>query len=129
MDLSADQEAIDYARGALAEAPPNALILTETDQHTFALWYGRLALGLRPDTVVVDRVMLHFPWYRDHIRRQYPDLRLPEHGAIDGPALARGELTDRPIVVTDPDSGWNTPLAPGTFVHRLLRPGGAPGGA
>jgi hypothetical protein len=119
MDLSGDREAIDFARAAMAEAPANALLLTETDRHTFALWYASTALGLRQDVAVVDRWLLRDPWYRAHVRQRYPDLRIPEGGAVSGPVLASGAVTDRPIVVTDPDASWNATIERGRLVHRL----------
>jgi hypothetical protein len=122
-DLSEDREAADYARGALAEAPANALLLTETDRHTFALWYGSTALRLRPDVAVVDRWMLGLPWYRRHVQRRYPDLRIPADGQLSGQLLASGAVTDRPVAVTDADGGWQTPVERGRLIHRLTRVG------
>jgi len=55
MDLSGDREAVTWAERILEEAPPQAVLLTAQDAHTFTLWYVHDALGGRPDVVVVDR--------------------------------------------------------------------------
>ena len=74
LDLSRDQAAIAFARSTLAVAPPGAVLQSDTDRHTFALWYGQRAFGLRPDVVVVDRSMLSLGWYRRQLERRHGDL-------------------------------------------------------
>ncbi|TAK21262.1 MAG: DUF2723 domain-containing protein [Chloroflexota bacterium] len=118
MDLHSDRAALDYARGVLAEAPPNALIVSETDLATFSLWYVRLALGERPDTAVVDRWMVAWPWYRAHVERVYSDIRMPD-AVLSGRALASGQVTARPVVVTNADANWDVPIERGRLVHRI----------
>ena len=54
MDLSGDQTAMAWAEQTLREAPPQAVILTNQDGHTFTLWYVHDVLGERPDVVVID---------------------------------------------------------------------------
>ena len=54
MDLSADRTAIEWAERALHQAPPQAVILTDQDGHTFTLWYVQQVLGQRTDVVVID---------------------------------------------------------------------------
>src|SRR5262249_28801291 len=74
VDLSGDMAARDLARSALVSGPARARLVTATDEHTFALWYVHLALGERPDVVVVDQRMLQWPWYQASLARQAPDL-------------------------------------------------------
>ncbi len=54
MDLSTDRTAIEWTERTLSEAPPQAVILTNQDGHTFALWYAQQVLGQRPDVTVID---------------------------------------------------------------------------
>lgn len=54
LDLSHDWTARHWLERTLAEAPPDAVLVTSQDAHTFALWYAQ-AVGLRPDVSVVDR--------------------------------------------------------------------------
>jgi hypothetical protein len=54
MDLSKDTTAIEWAEQTLQRAPPQAILLTEQDRHTFTLWYAQDVLGDRPDVTVVD---------------------------------------------------------------------------
>ncbi len=83
-DLSRDYEACHYARQSLQSASPESIILTDDDPHTFALWYGRYGLALRPDVAVVSGNLLAYDWYRQSLRQTHPDLRL-ENG--DGQPL------------------------------------------
>lgn len=73
---SADQQAAEFGHTVMSEAPPNALIYTATDAHTFTLWYYRHAVGLRPDLTIVDRDMLAAEWYQVMLRAQ--DSRWPD---------------------------------------------------
>ncbi len=73
-DLHEDRNADRFARGALAEAPPHAMILVSGDGETFALWYARYGLRMRPDVAVVNRdLWLQFGWYRATLEREHPD--------------------------------------------------------
>jgi len=55
MDLSGDRAAVEWAEQVLEEAPPQAMLLTAQDAHTFTLWYVHDVLDERPDVVVVDQ--------------------------------------------------------------------------
>ena len=73
-DLHADESARLFLRTVLAQAPPRALLISQADRHTFALWAYRYALAdtlavegggpARSDFAVVDLDLLAFPWYR-----------------------------------------------------------------
>ncbi|MCB0211925.1 MAG: DUF2723 domain-containing protein [Anaerolineae bacterium] len=76
-DLSDDHQAAQFGQETLANLPPRAMVLSGQDDTTFSLWY-RQALGQRPDVVVVDKRLLYFDWYRDHLSHHYPDLTLAE---------------------------------------------------
>ncbi len=78
--LRADQEAADFGRRVMRDTPPDALVYTGTDAHTFTLWYYRHAMGFRPDLTVVDRDMLAEEWYQVMLHAQ--DQRWPEE--LDG---------------------------------------------
>ncbi len=65
LDLSHDWMARRWLERVLAEAPPDAVLVTSQDAHTFALWYAQAGLGLRPDVSVVDRDL----WGEESYRR------------------------------------------------------------
>ena len=67
LDLSDDRRATDFVATVLGDAPPEAVILSRQDRHTFALWYGQHALGMCPDVTVVDPGLLVYDWYRQRI--------------------------------------------------------------
>jgi len=52
-------------------APDNAIVISETDEVTFALWYSQVAEGFRPDIAVVDARLLHLDWYQAHLQNSY----------------------------------------------------------
>jgi len=72
-DLSHDQEARDFMARTLADAAPDALILTSSDGLTFALWYAVYGLGQRPDVAPVNVNLLSFDWYRRALAERHPD--------------------------------------------------------
>ena len=68
-DLSHDREAQEFVARALADAAPDALILTSSDGPTFALWYAVYGLGQRSDVAPVNVSLVAFDWYRRRWQR------------------------------------------------------------
>lgn len=106
VDVSADRSAEEFAQRVLAAAPPEALVVSERDATTFALWY-RQALGERADLVVVDSRLLFQAWFRGNLVQRYPDL--------DPAAVRPGGLTAlrRPVYLLVGPPGEET-LQPAT---------------
>jgi hypothetical protein len=101
VDASHDRQAIDFATQVLAAAPPRAIVVTQADRDTFALWYYHYALGDRPDLFVIAEPLLEFMWYRDTLYATYPTLHLPEpSGAEWTTALAAANPQRGPICRT-----------------------------
>jgi len=104
VDASADRRAIDFATRALAQAPAQAIVLTQSDRDTFALWYAHYALGQRPDLAVIAEPLLEFGWYRENLRSVYPALQAPDRpGGAWPTALAAANPARGPICRTNPD--------------------------
>ena len=92
MNLHTDRAALRWAEETLRQAPPQAVLLTARDDHTFALWYARDVLGERRDVVVLDRDLWAQPAYRRMVAA--------ELGLDDAAGLAPREavaLTARPL--------------------------------
>ena len=114
-------EARAAAEAVLAEAPPDALLLTDGDRTTFTLWYMHFVEAQRPDLIVADVNLFAFDWYRTRLSRHYhePDLR----AATAYERLAAGEWPDRTVCRTvlapEPEQTFlltcasNTPSAEG----------------
>lgn len=64
VDVSDDRTAMAWVDEVLAEAPFEAIVVTETDAHTFTLWYATEALNRRPDVAVIDQDLWGYPSYR-----------------------------------------------------------------
>jgi hypothetical protein len=67
-----------FSQALLDAAPPGALVLTQSDPDTFALWYDHFGLGQRPDIAVMATSLASFRWYQETLIHTYPDLHLPE---------------------------------------------------
>jgi hypothetical protein len=91
VDASGDWTALLVAERLLDEAPSRALLVSRSDETTFALWYAQ-AMGHRPDIVVVDQRLLIRAWYREQLGRRHPELILNaarlQVAALDRPSLA-----------------------------------------
>ncbi len=74
VDASQDDRAEKFGRRVMAMAPRDAVVVTQGDADTFALWYFHFALQQRPDLRVVVEPLLAFDWYRNSLQETYPDL-------------------------------------------------------
>lgn len=90
-DLSADREALRYARTAIGNLPERALVLSEGDGRTFALWYEQVRQG-RFDAIVIYRPLLQWAWCLENLRRLHPDLVLPD-------SIRKPEAMERALLV------------------------------
>jgi hypothetical protein len=79
MNLRGDHVATEFAQAVLKTAPAQAILVTETDGHTFTLWYHQHAVGQRPDLAVVDRRLAGYPWYDAMLRAQGSAPLLPDY--------------------------------------------------
>jgi hypothetical protein len=67
VDASGDRVALAWAERVMGKAPPQAVLLTAQDAHTFTLWYVRDVLGKRADTVIVDQDLWAHAPYRNMV--------------------------------------------------------------
>ncbi len=65
LDVHRDDEVAIWLEETLAQTPPDAVLVTDQDRHTFALWGAQAALDRRPDVLVVNRSL----WARASYRR------------------------------------------------------------
>jgi hypothetical protein len=79
MDLRNDRTAAEFADSVLSAAPSTAVVITENDGQTFALWYHRHVVGQRHDLALVDRRLAGYPWYAAMLRAQGSAPQLPEY--------------------------------------------------
>jgi len=71
IDLSNEQEPHHWAETILNAAPPDAVLVTSQDAHTFTLWYAQEGWGLRPDVVILDRDLWAHGHYRAFLEQRY----------------------------------------------------------
>ncbi len=112
VDLSGDWTAYAYVYQALDGVAPEGLVVVRGDRPTFAMWYALYAEGQRPDVAVVSGPLLAFVWYRDHVRRLYPQTTIPVPGegevTVDDMIreLIAANMGLRPVYATDPAESW-----------------------
>ncbi len=106
VDLRRDTAAETFWQSVLADTPPDAVLLTDTDRATFALWYARFALKKRPDVAVVDTRLAAFGWHWTDLRRHDPDL--PQLAEMDTIFSAQ-QPYPRPLcrVLNSSESKWS----------------------
>ncbi len=127
-NLHGDQAAEQFYSQVLQHAPADAVVLTSGDRATFALWYGRYGLGLRPDVTPVSRDLWSLPSYRATVASQHPDLAGPAPPS-DWLNLLRAAGQQRPLYLAqaglaDPpraDEGQPAPSVPGYRAQRVLQ--------
>jgi len=83
MNLRDDHTVAEFANAVLTTAPAQAIVVTENDGQTFALWYHRHVAGQRPDLAIVDRRLAGYPWYAAMLRAQGSAPVLPEYDPPD----------------------------------------------
>ncbi len=83
----------------MAAAPARALVVTQADRDTFALWYFHFALRRRADVAIVAEPLLAFDWYRESLRAAYPDLAVPAQAEGNWRAALVAANGGRPVCV------------------------------
>lgn len=110
VDASADLTPYLYAHHNLSVVEPNALVVSEYDGRTFALWFYKATdfKKSHPDLVVAYKYLLVWPWYLHHLARHYPSLAVPGYpGDLDvmmNRLIARN-IRKRPVYLTREDPG------------------------
>jgi hypothetical protein len=84
-----DHLARTLAAGALRTAPPQAILMVDSDHWVFPLLYLQRAERLRPDVVVVPLGLSGASWYWALLHRQHPGLR---RFSLRGPGRRLGRL-------------------------------------
>jgi hypothetical protein len=111
-DLSKEVSVHNFIDQALEGVAPGGLVIVRGDGPTFALWYAIYAEGQRPDVAVISGPLLAYIWYRDEMRRLYPEVSLNEPGGQDVTTddlvrdLIEGNIGSRPVYATDPAEAW-----------------------
>lgn len=77
----------DMAQEALRAAPPNSIVIVESDHWIAPLWYVQEQQGLRPDVTLVAYGLASSEWFWRHLYRRHADLeplQLRGPGGRDG---------------------------------------------
>ncbi|NJN99762.1 MAG: hypothetical protein HC875_39500, partial [Anaerolineales bacterium] len=121
-NISQDYEAYTYAKVSLQRLPPGAIIITDSDPQTFALWYGRYGLGWRSDVTVVNSNLLADAWYRQTLSQNHANLRLMN--VTNLAAFIEANFFNAPIYLATghPLDGADYRLKPVGNLRRVMKP-------
>ena len=124
MDLSQDRTAQAFVETVLAEAEPGAIILVETDNPTFALWYALYGLAQRADLIPINVNLYIHDWYQDTLANTHPELAA-RRGENQLPVLDQllvGLSDQHPIYRAEKLSAWFSQFEehPGGTLIRLV---------
>lgn len=121
-NISQDQEAYSYARISLQSVPSGAIIITDSDPQTFALWYGRYGLGWRSDVAVVNSNLLAYAWYRQTLSQNHANLHLM--GVTNLATFIEENSSRSPIYLAteQPLDGADYPLNPVGNLQLVMKP-------
>ncbi len=72
----------DIGAQTVDEVPPGSFVLTNTDAHTFTMWYQTYVVQEHGRVVHIDMRTKHHLWYRDHLRARYPNVKWPKDANI-----------------------------------------------
>jgi hypothetical protein len=108
VDASKDVRPWMWANHNLAAVEPNALIVSEYDGRTFALWFYKTTGIHRThrELAVVYKYLLIWPWYQRHLARTYPTLAVPAYpGSMDAMMnrLIARNIRKRPVYLVRRD--------------------------
>jgi hypothetical protein len=67
MTLHNDQVVNMWLQNSLSKVPSDAVVITQEDHHTFALWYAQEVAEQRQDIRVVDQRLWNYVPYRRYI--------------------------------------------------------------
>jgi hypothetical protein len=110
VDASNDLTPYVYAQRNLSSVEPNALIVSEYDGRTFALWFYKATdfKKTKPEVVVAYKYLLVWPWYVHHLARYYRGLAVPPASSdadlVMNRLIARN-IRRRPVYLTREDPG------------------------
>lgn len=106
-DASGDLTPYVFGQATFRSVEPDALIVSEYDGRTFALWFFR-ATEFREShsaSAVVFKYLLVWPWYVENLRRLHPDLAVPDAGPMDNAmvALVSSNIRERTVYAVRED--------------------------
>lgn len=110
VDASRDVRPWVWAHRNLESVEPNALIVSEYDGRTFALWFYKATefRRSRPGVTVAYKYLLVWPWYQRHLARIDPTLAVPPYpGTLDAMMnrLIARNVRKRPVYLVRRDPG------------------------
>lgn len=116
VNLAGDRSAEEWARVQAQAAPPNAMLVSQRDSTTFALWYVLNVQHFRPDLVIIDNRLLASSWYLQNLSRLYPDLQglssfpAPAYSGFESWSKLAAANASRPVVLlVEPPSVRGSP--------------------
>lgn len=108
-DRSDDKRALEYAERVLEAIPNGAVVVSDTEDRLFSLWYYGLTKYGDKETIQISSRLLRFDWYWHNLAERHPLLFPEDVPSNVGQALLR-------IV----DSAAPSPGVYFTFLHPVI---------
>ncbi len=116
VDKSSNYLARNYAVDILETVADNSAVVLRKDHTLFALWYMNFVEEYRPSVKVISKGLLSAGWYRDKLKKEYPDLNWP------GTYYSDDIYIDRLFKENQPDLRvYFTPAAAGELEEPFYR--------
>jgi hypothetical protein len=77
IDPRKDYSPATFAESYLDYVPAGAILIAQSDEDIFPLWYYHFGLGYRPDVRVIALPLTQFRWYQETFQKTYPDITVP----------------------------------------------------
>ena len=74
IDLSGQTGTLEYAREVVESVEPNALILADTDEELFPIWYYIHVVKNGPKPTILSTRLMQFNWYLRQQQRSIPEI-------------------------------------------------------
>jgi hypothetical protein len=100
-NLRGDYSDYNYYRNIVDELPTNTVLITDSDEDTFGLWYMSYVDNARPDIVVIAMPLLQFNWYWEDLSKLFPQ---------NMPKLRPKQFNDRLISIAKYNNNQNFPV-------------------
>lgn len=72
-DKSKHYFAYDSAVNTLNMFKDKAVMFCASDDIGFPMWYLLYVEQMKPDTIIIDKAFLQYPWYTELLKQRYPD--------------------------------------------------------
>jgi len=102
-DKSRHLDAFNYGLNVCRKAPYQSLVITQSDNDIYVLWYMQKALGMRDDLTIVGSNFIHSGWYAAYFKDALPNSPLITIRQTDVPESKEAFINDLMAWIIQPN--------------------------